>query len=225
MSGQMIQFSANGGTANGYLSKPATGSGPGVIVVQEFWGLNDHVKELADKLAGEGFVALAPDLYHGSMAKEPNEAFKMLMALNIEQVAQEMRGAAKALKANGATGARVGAIGFCMGGQLALYAGTVSEDVGVVVDFYGIHPNAKPDYSKLQGPVLILCGTKDEMSGPQVSGPIEEAIKGAGKQVEMVVYEGATHAFVREAEASAENKAAAQDGWSRMLRHLRANLS
>src|SRR5262245_30702083 len=150
MAGQMIDFTADGGTTQGYLARPASGSGPGVIVVQEWWGLNDQIKGVADRLAGEGFVALVPDMYHGQVTREPDEAGKLMMGLDIDQAAKDLKGAAQALKANGASGARVGAIGFCMGGQLALYAATVSSDVGPVVDFYGIHPNCKPDYSKLQ---------------------------------------------------------------------------
>ena len=220
----MIEFTANGGTTRGYLSKPSAGSGPGVVVVQEYWGLHDHIKGIADRLAAEGFVALAPDMYHGDMARDPDEAMKLLMALNIDQAAKELRGAAQALKTNGATGERVGAIGFCMGAQLALYAGTVSSDVGAVVDFYGIHPNVKPDYSKLQGPVLILVGDEDPMSGPEPSGQVEQGIKSAGKQGQMVVYPGAGHAFMRDWDPQTYKEDAAKDAWGKMLGHLRSNV-
>lgn len=223
MAGQMIEFAANGGTTKGYLSKPSSGSGPGVIVVQEWWGIDDNIRGVADRLAGEGLVALAPDLYHGDMAREPGEAQKMMMALNVDQAAKELRGAAQALKANGATGQKVGAVGFCMGGQLALYAGTVSPDVGAVVDFYGIHPDVKPDYSKLQGPVLILCGDQDPMSGPEPSGQVEQGIKAAGKQAEMVVYPGAGHAFMNP-NPYGYKEDAARDAWGKMLNHLRSNV-
>lgn len=224
MAGQMIEFAANGGTTKGYLSKPPSGSGPGVIVVQEWWGLRDDIKAIADRLAAEGFIALAPDLYHGDLAREPAEAQKMMMALNIDGAAKELRGAAQALKANGATGEKTGSVGFCMGGQLALYAGTVSPDVGAVVDFYGVHPNVKPDYSKLQGPVLILVGDQDPMSGPEPSGQVEQGIKAAGKQAQMVVYPGAGHAFMREGDPQAYKEDAAKDAWGKMLNHLRSHL-
>lgn len=224
MAGQIIEFTADGGTAQGYLAKPAAGAGPGVIVIQEWWGLNDNIKDISDRLAQEGLVALAPDLYHGDMATEPDAAGKLMMALNIERAARDLRGAAQALKANGATGARVGAIGFCMGGQLALYAGTVSSDVGAVVDFYGIHPAVKPDYSHLQGPVLLLCGDQDPMSGPGPSGEVAQAIKAAGKQAEMVVYPGAGHAFMNDTRPEAYKENAAKDAWGRMASHLKANL-
>ena len=224
MAGQMIEFAANGGTARGYLAKPSSGNGPGVVVVQEWWGLNDHIKALADRLADEGFVALAPDIYHGDMAREPQEAQKLMMALNVEQAAKDLKGAAAALKANGATGNKVGAVGFCMGGQLALFAGTVSPEVGAVVDFYGVHPAVKPDYSKLQGPVLILTGDKDPMAGPEPSGAVEQGIKAAGKQAEIVVYPDAGHAFMNDTRPDAYKADAAADAWSRMVNHFKANL-
>ncbi len=220
----MIEFAANGGTAKGYLAKPASGSGPGVIVVQEWWGLNDQIKGVADKLAQEGFVALAPDMYHGDMATEPGEAGKLMMALNVEQAEKDLRGAAQALKANGASGQKLGAIGFCMGGQLALYAGTLSPDVGAVVDLYGIHPAVKPDYSKLQGPVLLIAGDQDPMAGPEPLGGIERDIKAAGKSAELKVYPGAGHAFLNEQRADAYNAEAASDAWSRTVNHLKSNL-
>jgi carboxymethylenebutenolidase len=224
MAGQMIEFRANGGTANGYLAKPASGTGPGVIVVQEWWGLNDHVKSLADRLASEGFVALAPDLYHGDMTREPDEAGKLMMALDIEQAEKDLRGAAAALKANGATGAKVGAVGFCMGGQLALFAGTVSNDVGPVVDFYGIHPAVKPDYSKLSAPLLLICGDKDHMAGPDPSGNVVNAVKAAGKQAELVVYPGADHAFMNDTRPEVHKPQESADAWGKMVSHLRSNL-
>jgi carboxymethylenebutenolidase len=219
----MIEFRANGGTANGYLAKPASGSGPGVIIVQEWWGLVDHIKELADRLAAEGFVALAPDLYHGSMATEPQEAQKLLMEMNLDQAAADLRGAADALKANGATGDKVGAVGFCMGGLLALYAGTVSPNVGAVVDFYGVG-RAQPDYSKLQGPVLLITGDQDQGASPQKVQEQAEAIKAAGKQAEVVVYPGANHAFMNDTRKEVYKEDAAKDAWTRMLNLLRSNL-
>jgi carboxymethylenebutenolidase len=223
LAGQTIDFAANGGTAKGYLSKPASGSGPGVIVVQEWWGIDDNIRSVADRLAGEGFVALAPDLYHGQTAKDPGEAQTLMAALDVDQVAKELRGAAEAMKANGATGDMIGAVGFCMGGQLALWAGTLSSNVGAVVDFYGFHPGVKPDYAKLQGPVLILIGDQDPMSGPEPSGQVEQGIKAAGKQAQMVIYPGAGHAFMNPNPRGYKEEAA-RDGWEKMLNHLRSNV-
>src|SRR5689334_9458703 len=145
MAGRNVEFASNGGRASGYLSLPTGGAGPGVLVIQEWWGLNSHIRSLADRFAGEGYVALAPDLFHGRQTREPDEAGKLLMALDVDRAARDLRGAASYLLAEGgASGSRLGAVGFCMGGQLALYAGTVAPDqIGAVVDFYGIHPNVK----------------------------------------------------------------------------------
>jgi carboxymethylenebutenolidase len=155
MAGTMVQFESNGGTASGYLSTPAGGRGPGVLVIQEWWGLVGHIKNVGDRFAAKGFTALAPDLYHGQTADEPDAAGKLFMALNVAQAEKDLRGAATYLAAHSST-TKLGAVGFCMGGQLALFAATINPSIGATVDFYGIHPNVKPDYAKLAGPVLGL---------------------------------------------------------------------
>src|SRR2546429_600319 len=153
MAGTMVQFPSNGGTTSGYLATPQSGKGPGVLVIQEWWGLVGHIKKVCDRFAAEGFSALAPDLYHGKTADEPDTAGKLFMALNVGQAEKDLRGADKFLAGHSST-AKLGAVGFCMGGQLALFTATLNPNVGASVNFYGIHPNVKPDYSKLSGPVL-----------------------------------------------------------------------
>src|SRR5919202_6210458 len=122
--GELISFPANGGTCAGYLAKPGGGDkGAGVVVIQEWWGLVGHIKDVADRFASEGYVTLAPDLYHGETTKSPDQAGKLLMALRIDEAERDMRGAIKYLLDHEATtGARVGTVGFCMGGALSLYA-------------------------------------------------------------------------------------------------------
>src|SRR5262245_45491124 len=121
MPGTMIDFQSNGGTTQGYLATPAGGKGPGLLVIQEWWGLVGHIKKVCDRFAGEGFSALAPDMYHGQTASEPDTAGKLLMALNIAQAEKDLRGATKALKEHSST-AKIGVVGYCMGGQAALFA-------------------------------------------------------------------------------------------------------
>src|SRR3982751_3019220 len=134
MTGRMIEFKSNGGTASGYLSTPESGAGPGVVVIQEYWGLVPHIKDVADRFAAEGFVALAPDLYHGDVARSPDEAGKMMMALNIAQTEKDLRGAVQyLLDSEATTGDRVGTVGFCMGGALSLYAASKNPKVGACV--------------------------------------------------------------------------------------------
>src|SRR5918999_3309937 len=121
--GEIVEFPSNGHSARGYLARSVEGAGPGVVVIQEWWGLVPHIEDVCDRFAAEGFVALAPDLYHGETTREPDEAGKLMMALNIDQAAKDLRGAVQyLLSQGGATSGKVGVIGFCMGGQLALYA-------------------------------------------------------------------------------------------------------
>src|ERR1044072_159168 len=121
--GEMVQFPFAGGTTGGYLAEPEQGSGPGVIVIQEWWGLVEHIKDICDRFAAEGFVALAPDLYHGKSTTSPDEAGKLMMALRIDEAEKDLRGAAEYLLNHSATNAgKVGTVGFCMGGALSLYA-------------------------------------------------------------------------------------------------------
>src|SRR5919199_6489264 len=146
MAGQMVEFQSNGARTRGYLATPESGRGPGVVVIQEWWGLVPHIREVADRFAAAGFVALAPDLYHGDVARSPDEAGKLMMALNIEQTERDLRGAINfLLNDSRVAGGRVGTVGFCMGGALSLYAASKNEQVGACVVFYGGHPKGKPD--------------------------------------------------------------------------------
>ncbi|MGH9966749.1 MAG: dienelactone hydrolase family protein, partial [Pyrinomonadaceae bacterium] len=155
MAGQMVEFSSNGGTTSGYLAIPEKGKGPGVIVIQEWWGLVDHIKDVSDRFAAEGYVALAPDLYHGKTTKSPDEAGKLMMALQIDRAEKDIRGAVQYLLNHKATtGNKVGIIGFCMGGALALYAASKNEKIGACAVFYGIDPNVKRGLPNLLAPVL-----------------------------------------------------------------------
>ena len=223
MPGKMVDFPSNGGTTQGYLATPTSGKGPGVLVIQEWWGLVPHIKRVCDRLAAEGFSALAPDMYHGKTADEPDGAGKLFMALNIAQAEKDLGGAAKYLGQQSST-AKVGCVGFCMGGQLALFAGTLNPNVGAVVDFYGIHPNVKPDYAKLSGPVLGLFAEKDSSVTPQTAREVDAAIKKAGKQSEIHIYPNVDHAFFNEDNTGAYNKAAADDAWRRTITFFRQHL-
>jgi carboxymethylenebutenolidase len=223
MAGRMVDFPSNGRTTQGYLATPAQGKGPGVLVIQEWWGLVGHIKNVCDRFAAAGFSALAPDMYHGKSASEPDEAGKLFMALNIAQAEKDLRGATAFLGQHAST-AKIGAVGFCMGGQLALFAGCTNPSIGAVVDFYGIHPNVKPDYSKLSGPVLGLFAEKDGFVNPDVARGVEAAIKKAGKQVEIHIYPGRDHAFFNDTNQAAYDKADADDAWKRTVDHFKKHL-
>lgn len=229
MSGQSVEFSSNGSTATGYLATPPSGSGPGVLVIQEWWGLNDQIRGTADRFAREGFVALAPDFYHGQGAAigEPDEAGKLMMALRSDQVARDARGAAEYLQRQAAVASqRVGVIGFCMGGQLALLAGSVApEAIGAVVDLYGIHPNIQPDFSRMRAPVLALFAGEDTMVDEAARQRLAGQLEAAGVPFELHTYPGVDHAFMNEQRPEVYDQATAEDAWRRILAFLRQHLT
>src|ERR671919_466535 len=173
--GEMVQFASNGGKTDGYLSIPDSGSGPAVVVIQEWWGLVDHIKDVCDRFATEGFVALAPDLFHGKTTKSPAEAGKLMMALRIDEAEKDLSGAIHYLLDQPFTASgSVGVVGFCMGGALSLYTATKNVDVGACVVFYGGHPNVKPDLKSLQAPVLGLYAGRDTFVSPAVVAALDE---------------------------------------------------
>jgi carboxymethylenebutenolidase len=223
--GEMVGFPANGRTAEGYLTLPPSGRGPGVIVIQEYWGLVDHIKDLTDRFAREGFAALAPDLYHGDKAKSPDQAGKLLMALNIADTAKDLRGAATYLRSRPEVQPKkVAAVGFCMGGQLALFGASAHPDViNAVVDFYGIHPKVDPDVSKLSGPVLGHFGRRDKSVNEQTARALVDRIKASGKTIEAHFYD-AGHAFFNDQRPEVYDPQSADLAWKRTLEFLRRAL-
>jgi carboxymethylenebutenolidase len=225
MAGKTVQFTSNGGTSTGYLASPAAGGGSGVIVLQEWWGLVDHIKDVADRFSKEGFLALAPDLYHGKKTNSPDEAGKLFMALNISQVEKDLRGAIDYLLAvPECRGGHVGTVGFCMGGQLSLYAACANSKVGACVVYYGIHPNVHPAIARLHAPVLGFFGEKDSSVPPQAAHKLEAELKAAGKQAEFQIYKDASHAFFNDTRPEVYHAASAQDSWNRMLKFFREKL-
>ncbi|MDX6270848.1 MAG: carboxymethylenebutenolidase [Acidobacteriota bacterium] len=225
MPNEMVEFKSNGGTAEGYLAVPESGTGAGLIVIQEWWGLVPHIKNVCERFAAEGFVALAPDLYHGRTTGSPDEAGKLMMALNIEQAEKDLRGAIEYLIAHEAvTGERVGTVGFCMGGALSLYAASKNEQVGACVVFYGGHPKVKPDLDNLRAPLLGLYAERDDFATPELARELEAKLKSLDKSAEIHVYAGADHAFFNDERPEVFNATAAADAWQRTLRFFREHL-
>ncbi len=223
--GELVEFKSNGGTDSGYLAIPENGSGPGVIVIQEWWGLVDHIKDVCERFAGEGFVALAPDLYHGKTTKSPDEAGKLMMSLRIDEAEKDISGALEYLLDHEATtGDKAGVVGFCMGGALALYTATKNAKVGACVVFYGGHPKVKPDLPKLESPVLYISGERDKSVTPQVVHKLEQQVKALGKQIDVVIYPGADHAFFNDTRPTVYIPEAAADAWQRTIEFFKKHL-
>src|SRR6185369_14999472 len=189
MSGEMVEFGSNGGTASGYISRPASGTGTGVIVIQEWWGLVPHIKDLADRFAGEGYVALAPDLYHGETTTSPDRAGKLMMSLRIDEAEKELRGAVKYLHNQSAVEPKkIGTIGFCMGGLLSLYAASKNPEVNACVIFYGGFPGVEPDLPNLKAPVLGIYAGKDSFVTVDSVKQLERKLQTLRKNADMQIY-------------------------------------
>ena len=227
--GTKVTFASNGGTCEGYLALPGQGAaGPGVIVIQEWWGLVGHITDVADRLAGEGFVALAPDLYHGMQASEPDEAGKLMMGLAMDRAALDMAGAAAYLRSRAETaGAGVGVIGFCMGGSLALWSATLSDDVVATVGYYPAVPweRMSPTWERYGGKAALIHNDEEDggAGAPGVQAA-KAAIERAGGSVEIHEYPGTAHAFFNDERPEVYDAAAADASWARTLDFLRARL-
>lgn len=216
--GQIIEFPSNGSTANGYLAEPATG-GPGVVVIQEWWGLVPHVTDVCDRFAEAGFVALAPDLYHGESTTEPDEAAKLMMALNLERAAKDMSGAVDEAQQRG-SGSGVGVVGYCMGGGLALYLATLRPDtVKAAAPYYGVIPwqAAQPDYSKLEAAVQGHYADSDDFLPVEQVKALEQQLRDLGKDAEFHIYDGTGHGFFNDSRPDAYVETAAKQAWDRTL--------
>ena len=196
-----IEFASNGSTAHGYLVTPAGGSGPGVVVVQEWWGLNPGIKEMADRLGVAGFVALVPDLYHGELAghDEMDKAAELMGALPPDRAARDMSGAVDYLAGHDAvTGDGLGVVGFCMGGMLSLILAANRPDrIKAVVPFYGFpQGDTEPDWAPMTAVVRGHMAENDDFFGPAAAHALEAKLQGMGKDVTFTVHPGTGHAFM-----------------------------
>jgi carboxymethylenebutenolidase len=224
MAGQMIEFPSNGQQTPGYLATPASGRGPGLVVIQEWWGLVPHIKDVADRFAAEGFVALAPDLYHGKTASEPDEAGKLMMSMQMDKAAKDLSGAVGYLRGNSAVEPKkVGSVGYCLGGGLSLFLATI-EPVDACVIYYGVLPGAQPDLTKLRCPVLGHYAEHDDFASPEKARELESQIRATGQPVEFHIYDGTSHAFFNDDRPEVYVESAAKQSWDRTLAFFREHL-
>lgn len=222
-SGRMITFPANGGTGQGYLAEATGGEKkPGVVVIQEWWGLDDHIKDVTDRFAAAGFVALAPDLYHGQVATEPDAARKLAMELEVDHAIKEIAGAVKTL-ADRSDVSGVGTIGFCLGGRLSFLAAARIPEVGASVVCYGSGP-AEEDIAKIDVPVLGLYAQDDPNITPNVPN-VSAAMAANGKSFTYNIYPDTHHAFFNDTRPEIYNAEAAADLWKWSTRFIRQNVT
>lgn len=203
------------------LSTPASGSGPGVIVIQEWWGLVPHIESVCDRLAHEGFTALAVDHYRGETATEPDDAQKHMLGLEVPRAAADLAAAARFLVASDAcSSAQVGAVGFCMGGGLALLAPTVAEECSLAVAFYPAMPwpEYDPDWSRYAGKRAVVHEAESDAqwAKPRIAA-YAEAIRAAGGEAQLWEYPGSVHAFFNDDRPEVYQHGIAEVAWQRTI--------
>jgi carboxymethylenebutenolidase len=226
--GQDVTFAANGSECPGYFA-PAEGGGPGVVIIQEWWGIVPHIRDLCDRFAAAGFSALTPDLYRGVTTTEPDEAGKLMMSLNLPQAGKDISGAVDFLLSRPeVTSSKVGVIGFCMGGALALMASTQRPDaIGAAVPFYGVVPwlDPQPDWSALAAPVRGHFASEDTFFTPEKVRELEAHLRELGKDVEFTIHEGTEHAFCNDTRPEVYHPQAADRALSDSMEFLRTHLT
>lgn len=226
--GEMVSYRSNGGTSEGYLALPEAGTaGPAVIVIQEWWGLVPHITSVADRFAAAGFVALAPDLYHGESTTEPDHAGKLIMGLAMDQAARDIAGAADYLAERPEVTGPTGAVGFCAGGSLALWSATLSERIVATVGFYPVLPweRMRPEWTNYAGKAaLIHCSEEDGTSAAEGVQTARRAIETAGGDCVLHDYPGTSHAFFNDDRPEVFDQPAAASSWARTLDFFRNRL-
>lgn len=210
-----------------YEAAPEQGAGPGLLVIHERWGLVPHVRDVCDRFGAEGFTAVAPDLFHGATAEEPDAAGKLMLGLNLEQAGRELAAAVDHLELSSSVrGQGIGVVGFCMGAGLALVLATQRAGIRACVVYYGLipWPSVRPDWSRLQAPVQGHVGDQDELAADEARR-LEATLSSLDKDVELFFYPDAGHAFFfDDSRPEAYNATAAGLAWTRTLEFLRAKL-
>ncbi|MFD7709540.1 dienelactone hydrolase family protein [Streptomyces sp. NPDC059785] len=222
---QNVTFPSAGSTAHGYLALPPAGRGPGVLVIQEWWGLTDHIADVTDRLAAEGFVALAPDLYGGNVAHESGEAYRMMQELPVSRGVELLSGAVDHLLGlPEVTSETVGAVGFCMGGGFVLHLAADDPRVSAAVPFYGVIQGELPDFSGLKAQIQGHYGEQDESIPVDALQEQAAAIKEqSGVDPDFRLYP-AQHAFFNDGRPEVHDPEASAQAWQSTVAFLHRQL-
>jgi carboxymethylenebutenolidase len=225
---QNVTFASNGGQAHGYLKKPDSGSGPGLILIQEWWGLDDHMVEVADRFAGEGFVVLCPDLFGGRVAHDAQEAGQMLQELPVDRAARDLGGAVDyLLNEQDVTSSKLGAVGFCMGGGFVLQlAAQQGEKIAAAVAFYGVGPGVPDQYRSVSADIQGHYGEQDEMYPVGQARQQEQQIRDESQGSVEFFYYPAGHAFHNDKDKlGTYDPESARLAWQRTVDFLKSHVS
>jgi carboxymethylenebutenolidase len=220
---EMIQFKRpDGKDCPGYLATPQAGAGaPAIVVIQEWWGVNPQIKQIAERFAQAGYRALVPDLFRGKIAQDAGEASHLMTSLNfLDAAEQDVRGAAQFLKQSSA---KVAIGGFCMGGALTIISAVKVPEMDAGLCFYGIPPAQVADPKNIRVPVIYHFADQDDWCTPAAVDQLEAAVKASGAQYELYRYD-AKHAFMNEARSDVYDKASADVAWQRTLTFLKKTI-
>jgi carboxymethylenebutenolidase len=222
-----IEFPTGAGGTPAYLAVPPFGDGPAAIVVHEWWGLDEHIRSVCDRLAGEGFFALAPDLYRGVSCAQPSEVERRLLALSMDTAVEEMRAAAEYLLSRpDVRGAGVGVLGFGLGGGLGIWAAAACPQIAAAVTYYHLMPDGKPDFRRISAQLLGHFGTADTYISVKDAKAKEQALRDAGVWVRFEKYTGAGHSFFKDSDRlTTYDRDAAQISWERTVGFLGGTLA
>ena len=214
----LLEFAVNGTPGTGFLVRPDSAQpAPGVVVIQEWWGLNSHIKDVTRRFAAAGYVAIAPDLYHGKVVAEPDNAQKEMMALDRPRAIKEIVGAVTYLSQQSfVSPKKIGVVGFCMGGGLALHSAAHSSAIGAVAAFYGGGNPEAEALSKNTAAILNIVGEKDSWVMGAIT-KMDEGMKAFSFPHEFIHYPDAEHAFFNNDRPEVYKAEAAKDAWQRTL--------
>lgn len=205
---------------SGYMARPMDeGQHPGIVVIQEWWGLDEHIKDVTRRFANEGYVALAPDLFHGQVTDDPQQAMKLVGGLDRARATRDTQASVNYIKDQTSSNGKVGVIGYCMGGGISLLA-ACQDSIDAALVYYGGLPEPLDLLDGVNAPVLAAYGSDEGDRGRE----LEKALQDRGKQVQLHVYEGANHAFFND-QGQRYDAAASADVWDKTLAFLRANLA
>ncbi|MGI8495752.1 MAG: dienelactone hydrolase family protein [Pyrinomonadaceae bacterium] len=221
MKNETLQYDTANGAASAYVARPDKANGKAVIVIQEYWGLNDHIKDIANRCAAEGFTAIAPDLYRGKLAKDPKEAGKMMENLESEDGLNNIESAMEKAREKYEI-ETFGIIGFCMGGTYALLAACKLEGLKAAAPFYGDIPE-EFDLKGLKCPVIFISAKKDKWINPEKVGEMERVAEENYLPIESVAYD-ADHAFFNDTRPEVYDETAAKDAWAKVIAFFNENL-
>lgn len=221
-----VTFKSKAGrTVSGELATPSgSGKAASVVLIQEWWGVNDHIRDLTERLAAEGFLVVAPDLYHGKLTKDPTEAGKLMSELDTLAAVDDIAGAVAYLRAHARGNGKVGVTGFCMGGALSLAAASHIDGLSAVVPFYGIPPADKVDYATITAPILMHVAKRDEWVTVPKAQAVKKQLDDRGHPMQLEIYD-ADHAFMNDTRPEVYDKANAKLAWDRTVAFLKKHLA